>query len=111
MFSKIVPRRREEFSVRRSEEDIFHVVFDKEDDRIVQFSVQYLAFLQDEWHPVIRFDTAHGHAHLDISHPDDTQETRELHIQNYNEALTWALEDLREHWQFYRQRYEQELEQ
>ncbi|MBI5649755.1 MAG: hypothetical protein HZC40_04795 [Chloroflexi bacterium] len=111
MPSKITSRRREEFTVRRSDEDLVHVVFDKEDDRVVQFSVQYLAFLQNEWRPIVRFDTAHGRAHLDISHPDGTQETRELHTQDYNAALTWAIEDLRTRWQFYRQRYEKEWKQ
>jgi hypothetical protein len=106
---RITQRRREEFTVRRSSEDLFHVTFDKENDRVVQFSIQYLAFIQNGWHPVIRFDTAHGQAHMDISHPDGTQETRELRTQDYNVALMWAVEELRTRWEFYRERYEREL--
>lgn len=86
-----------------------HVTFDKENDHIVQFSVQYLAFLQDAWHPIVRFDTAHGRAHVDVSHPDGTQESRELPMQDYSTALTWALQDVLTRWQFYRERYEREL--
>ena len=102
-------RRREEFSVRRSNEDRLHVIFDKENDQIVQFSVQYLAFLQGTWKPIVRFDTAHGRAHMDLDHPDGTQDTKELPIQEYNAALTWAIEELRTRWEFYRERYEREL--
>jgi hypothetical protein len=109
MLKRLPRRRREEFSVRRSDEDLFRVTFDKENDHVVQFSVQYLAYLQGEWRPIVRFDTAHGRAHTDISHPDGTQETRELHIQNYNDALTWAIKELHTRWEFYRERYEKEL--
>ena len=109
MPNRIAQRRREEFSVRRSNEDLLRVTFDKEDDQIVQFSIQYLAFLRGVWRPIVRIDTAHGRAHIDASHPDGTQDTRELHIQDYNVALTWAIEELRTRWKFYRERYEREL--
>lgn len=57
----------------------------------------------------MRFDTAHGRAHTDISHPDGTQETRELHTQDYNVGLTWAIQQVQAQWEFYRERYEREL--
>ncbi|MBM3131186.1 MAG: hypothetical protein FJ009_21505 [Chloroflexi bacterium] len=110
MPDRIARKRREEFSIRRSETDLIHVVFDRENDHIARFSVQYLAFLQNEWRPVVRFDTAHGRAHMDISHPDGSQDTRELHTQDYQVALAWAVQELKERWEFYRERYQREMQ-
>lgn len=110
MPSRIARRRRDEYSIRPTAADLIRVTFDKENDHIVQFSVQYLALMRDEWQPIVRFDTAHGRAHMDISHPDGTQDTRELHTQDFNAALTWAIEQGRAHWESYRERYERELE-
>jgi len=110
MPSKVTHRRREEFSVRRSDSDLIRVTFNKEGGRIVQFSVQYLAHIKDKWHPIVRVDTAHGRAHMDISRPDGSQETRELRIHDYDEALTWAIEEIEVRWEFYRERYEKELQ-
>lgn len=111
MPERIARRRREEFSIRLTEEDLIRVAFDKANDHIARFSVQYLAFLQNAWQPIVRFDTAHGHAHMDISHPDGFQDTRELYDQDYSAALTWAIRQVRTQWQFfYRERYEREMQ-
>lgn len=110
MPDRIARRRREEFSIRRSETDLIRVTFDKENDHIARFSVQYLAFLRNGWRPIVRFDTAHGRAHMDISHPDGSQDTRELHTQDYAVALARAVQELKERWEFYRERYEREMQ-
>ena len=102
-------RRREEFTVILTMEDQVRVRFDKEGPKIIDFSVQYLARIRDQWQPIVRFDTAHGRPHMDISHPDGTQETRDLHFYNYNVALTYAIKNIQERWEFYRERYEKEL--
>ena len=101
--------RREEFTVILTMEDEVRVRFDKEGPKIVDFSIQYLAKIHDQWRPIVRFDTAHGRPHMDISHPDGTQETRDLHFYNYNVALTYAIKNIQERWEFYRERYEKEL--
>jgi hypothetical protein len=101
--------RREEFTVILTMEDEVRVRFDKEGPKIVDFSVQYLARIRDQWRPIVRFDTAHGRPHMDISYPDGTQETRDLHFYNYNVALTYAIKNIQDRWKFYRERYEREL--
>jgi len=90
-------------------EDEVRINFDKEGPKIVDFSVQYLAKIREQWRPIVRFDTAHGRPHMDISHPDGTQETRDIHFYNYNVALTYATKNIQERWEFYRERYEKEL--
>jgi len=104
-----IRRRREEFTVVLTAQDEARVQFDKENDRVLEFAVQYLANIGDEWRPIVRFDTAHGRPHMDISHPAGTQETRELRFYSYNVALTHAIQDVQERWEFYRERYEREM--
>ena len=99
-------RRREEYQQFFTEDDILLVEFDHVGRSVVRFSVQYLARIDNEWRPIVRYDTAHGRAHMDVSHPGQTQETRELKASNYREALTLAIRDIKMRWEFYRERHE-----
>ena len=85
--------------------------FELERNRVVRFVVQLECCFNDEWHPVVRYDTAHNFAHRDILNPSDRGEKTELAIWDYNEALTFALEDLANNWENYRSRYQQWLRQ
>lgn len=75
---------------------------------IVGFAVQYEAEFEGVWHPIVRYDTAHGFAHRDLMHPDGRVDKEPLPWQTYNMALTMATQDLKLQWQQYRQRYEEE---
>ena len=96
------------------------VVFLTSDDRIrhyhfsvkgmiTEFSVQYEAFILNKWHPIIRYDTTHGFAHLDKMHPDGSVEKEPLPYWDYNEALTFAQYDIKSNWEWYREKYEKEM--
>lgn len=76
---------------------------------ITEFRVQYEVLLLGEWRPVIRYDTAHGFAHLDRMHPDGSVEKVLLPYWDYNEALMFAQYDLKSNWEWYRERYEKEM--
>ena len=76
---------------------------------IVAFAVQYEAYLRGRWHPIVRFDTAHGFAHRDLMHPDGRVDKEPLAWDTYNVALTYTTQELKAHWAQYRQRYEAEL--
>jgi len=102
-------RRREEFEVQLADEDVLKVRFDRILKKVIDFSVQYLAWIEGLWHPIVRIDTAHGKAHMDTTHPDGAKTTKDLPMQDYNEALTWSLEHLKRRWKFYRQRYERQM--
>ncbi|NHZ72671.1 MAG: hypothetical protein GWP17_06280 [Aquificales bacterium] len=62
-----------------------------------------------KWTAVIRYATAHNFAHCDKLHPYQATEKTVMATQNYNEALTFALDDLQDNWQHYRRRYERWL--
>jgi hypothetical protein len=99
-------KRCEEYQQYFTDNDLLRVEFDHIGRAVSKFSVQYLARVAGEWQPVVRYDTAHGFAHMDISHPDGTQETREMKAGSYHEALGQAIADLKVRWAFYRERYE-----
>jgi len=61
--------------------------------------------IDGEWTPVIRYDTAHGFAHMDKLHPSQPAEKIELETQDYNKALTVAMDDLSKNWMVYHKRY------
>ena len=102
-------RRREEYEIEFTDEDVLKVRFDRVEKKVIQFSVQYLALIEGEWRPIVRMDTAHAKAHMDTIRPDSTKTTTDLAAQNYNEALTWSINEVKRRWEFYLQRYERWL--
>jgi hypothetical protein len=77
---------------------------------IVRFCVQYEAQIGGRWQPIVRYDTAHGHPHKDVLHPDGSQEKVEYYGYSREEVLTLGERDIKAHWQRYRAEYEQEME-
>ncbi len=49
----------------------------RERGQIVEFRIQYETLIAGEWHPVVRYDSAHGQPHRDILHRDGAQ-TKEM---------------------------------
>lgn len=103
-------RRKEEYKQTFTVNDLLLVEFERIGSSIIKFSVQYIARINEEWQSIVRYDTAHGYAHTDISHPDGTQETRELKGNSYREALAIAIAEVKLRWEFFRERYERWLE-
>jgi hypothetical protein len=83
------------------------VKFELERGQVLTFVVQLECRFEGgaEFVPVVRYDTAHGFAHCDRLHPYDETNKVRLATQDYNEALTFALDDLAQSWQQYRRRY------
>ncbi len=99
-------RRKKRFAIVLSDVDEVRIEFEREANTVTRFSVQYLAKIGGKWHPVLRFDTAHGQPHMDIVYPDGTKETRFYPFHDYNTAFTYAITYVKEHWQEFRERYE-----
>lgn len=79
--------------------------FKKDRGKIIEFVIQYETLVRDRWQAVVRYDTAHGHPHTDIIMPDGKKEKRLLHFPNFNDAFSYAEEDVKANWERYRQRY------
>lgn len=72
--------------------------------RVVAFMVQLEVELQDEWRPVIRYDTAHGFVHIDGFTRQGKVSKERLGLTRA-EALTRAERDIKQNWAMYRERF------
>jgi len=88
------------------QENALRVRFEMDQGVIVKFVTQLECLIGSKWTAVIRYDTAHNFAHCDKLHPYKPTEKMVLKTQDYNEALTYAMDDLQDNWQRYRRRYE-----
>jgi len=59
---------------------------------------------RDRWQVVIRYDSAHGFAHIDRYYLDGRKVKKELNL-NLSEALTLADEDIKEDWKEYQKAF------
>jgi hypothetical protein len=80
-----------------------------EGNEIAEFRIQYEAFIDGEWRPIVRYDTAHGKAHRDILHPDGSGTKEWFALYSNAETLTIGQRDLTENWSKYRAAYEKEM--
>lgn len=91
--------------------DRLRVLAQVEGKTVLRFSVQYEGLMKHKWRTIVRYDTSHGFAHKDIVHPDGTVEKQPLLFYNFNLALTFAIQDLKALWKWYRVAYEKEMKQ
>ncbi len=87
-------------------DNVARIEFSREHGRVLEFVVQLECNIEGAWRPIMRYDTAHGFAHCDRLHPYKPTVKTELPIQNYKQALTFAIQDFISNWKSYRRRYE-----
>jgi hypothetical protein len=78
-------------------------------NQVLRFVVQLEVRVAGAWHPVVRYDTAHGFAHRDQLHYKGTTEKSPLAVETLAQALTVAERDLRENWEHYREGFLEEV--
>lgn len=77
-----------------------------EKGRITGFAVQLEVLVNDAWKVVIRYDSAHGFAHIDRYYLDGRKVKKELHLK-LSETLTLADEDIKENWKSYQRAFQE----
>jgi len=73
---------------------------ESEKGKVTAFAVQLEVLVGEQWKVVIRYDSAHGFAHVDRYYLDGRKVKKELHLK-LSEALTLADEDIKENWKAY----------
>jgi len=101
-------RTESEYIIRISPVDRYRHAHVKERGKIVFFRVQYEVKISGVWYPVARYDTAHGFAHRDLLARNGTVRKTPLFNQDYNDALTFAENDLKSNWRYYKKRFLEE---
>ena len=71
--------------------------------------VQYEAIIAGIWREIVRYDCAHGFFHRDMIYPRDKNEKQPIMIENLNDALQYAEQDIKDRWSWYKERYKRRL--
>ena len=94
-----------EYVIRLSPRDRYRHMHVRARDKIVFFRVQLETLVGKNWMPVVRYDTAHGFAHRDLLDRRGQVDKTPLFNQDMNDALTFAENDLKTNWVFYKERF------
>ncbi|MBI4609229.1 MAG: hypothetical protein HY726_09480 [Candidatus Rokubacteria bacterium] len=88
-----------------SNQDRLRVDFETQRGRVTALHVvQYETIRHGAWHAVARYDTAHGFVHLDL-HTQFGQVKYQVPIQDLGDALTFAINDLKDNWTVYKNQF------
>jgi hypothetical protein len=71
--------------------------------------IQYEAKINNNWHPIVRYDTAHGFPHRDILNPDGTIDKYAFDFPDLEMFLQYAEQDLLDRWEWYKARYKKRM--
>ena len=71
---------------------------------MLKFLIQLEAEVEGSWKEVIRYDTAHGYAHIDRFNIEGKNRKEGLNL-TFKEALTRAERDIKQNWLTYRERF------
>lgn len=67
--------------------------------------VQYESKIMDKWQAIVRYDCSHGFFHRDILTPKGEVTKQAIAIENLNDALTYAEQDIKDRWEWYKERF------
>jgi hypothetical protein len=76
-----------------------------EKGELIDVLVQYEAFIHGKWTSIVRYDCTHGFFHRDVMMPNGDKEKQEIVIDNLKNASKYAEQDLKDRWEWYRERY------
>lgn len=77
--------------------------------QLTDIVVQYEALIKDEWMAIVRYDTSHGYPHRDVLHPNGAKDKYSLSFPDLNAFLQYAEQDLKDRWEWYKERFLQEV--
>ena len=76
-----------------------------ENGKVVDIVVQYETKIEGKWTPIVRYDCSHGFLHRDVMHPNGDKDKQVLTFDSLEMALTYAEQDFKDRWEFYKNRY------
>ena len=66
---------------------------------------QYESLIDKKWVAIVRYDMAHSFFHRDVMKPNSDKVKTAIEIAGLQEASIFAEQDIKDKWEFYRQRY------
>lgn len=70
---------------------------------------QYETLIEGKWFEIVRYDCAHGFFHRDVMFPNGDKEKQEIIIDDLKQASKYAEQDLKDRWEWYRERFVKKL--
>ncbi len=62
-------------------------------------------------YPIVRYDCSHGYFHRDILNPRGEKTKQPIDIAKLKDALRYAEQDIKDRWEWYKERFKKELKQ
>ena len=72
--------------------------------KVVEFAVKLEVGIRGTWKVIVRYDTAHGFAHIDRYNLKGRSRKERLEL-SFAGALTRAERDIKQNWRLYRERF------
>ncbi|MEP7169453.1 MAG: hypothetical protein ABI855_08810 [Bacteroidota bacterium] len=73
--------------------------------KLMDIVFQYESLIGKKWIAIVRYDLAHGFFHRDVMKPNGEKEKTVIEITGLKEASIFAEQDIKDKWEFYKQRY------
>ena len=86
-------------------EDRLRIKIEVEKGKVKDVVVQYESKIKDKWYPIVRYDCSHGFFHRDILNQKGEKTKQVIQIQNLKDALTYAEQDIKDRWEWYKKRF------
>lgn len=78
-------------------------------NKLIDFVLQYESFINEQWREIVRYDLAHGFFHRDFITPTGEQEKTRIEMQDIKTSATYAEQDIKDKWEFYKAKYLKDL--
>lgn len=66
---------------------------------------QYESYIDNHWREIVRYDVSHGFFHRDFISVKGEKEKIRIEIFDLKTAATFAEQDIKDKWEFYKARY------
>ncbi|MDR0611890.1 MAG: hypothetical protein LBG45_00085 [Dysgonamonadaceae bacterium] len=70
---------------------------------------QYETLIDEQWVAIVRYDCVHGFFHRDVLFPNGDKEKQSIEMDSLKIASKYAEQDLKDRWEWYRERYIKKL--
>jgi hypothetical protein len=77
--------------------------------KVKDIVVQLETKIKDKWYPIVRYDCSHGFFHRDLLNPKGEKTKQPIAIENLKDALTYAEQDIRDRWEWYKEKFKKGL--
>jgi hypothetical protein len=90
-------------------DDRLRIRINTERGKIVDIVVQYESRVKEKWYPIVRYDCSHGFFHRDILTPKGEKIKQAIPINNLKDALTYAEQDIKDRWEWYKENFKRRI--